>query len=296
MKQNKNIVRNIFVGLMLVFYSFTATAQEITMLVAGSKTGSRNHTAQLMLADSKANLIKGFELNVVSPGKVCKAHELVPSYVNDTPVLVLNLSRYAAAIEAGSASCDLYDIKKGYPVMSQVILNYFLSNTGLTTKDMHERPLKIGYAKNYQILKNWHKLIVEATGQPHQFVAYKGSGNLKKGLYSGEIDVGVFNQLRAVKMVKDDNASVLYTSEKTSDGYASLTDLDPALGRNQTETLFLFGGNKRMAKKIAKRLKANYENANGEWANYVLTSGVPHYFGKSKEADFQSAVDSWLQK
>lgn len=295
MKQNKNIVKNIFVGLILIFYGFTATAQEITMIVAGSKTGSRNHSAQLMLADSKANLIGGFELNVVSPGDVCKAHELVPDYISNTPVLILNLSRYEAAIETGTANCNLSDIKKGHPVISEVILNYFLSNTGLTTKDMHERPLKIGYAKNYQILKDWHQSIVEATGQPHQFVAYKGSGDLKKGLYSGEIDVGVFNQLRAVKMIKEDKLSVLYTSGKTPEGYASLTDLDTALGRNQTETLFLFGGNKKMAQKLASILKTNYENANGEWANYVLKSGVPLYFGDSDEADFQLAVDSWLQ-
>lgn len=195
----KNLVISTAVA---VAISSTAFASDLTILNAGSKTGSFSKQTTAYSQD----LSDEFNVTHVNPGDRCVAlGSLLPKIKG--PVLMPWASDYEA--NGRNGGCVTHDITKGTVIRYDVSPVFVCTRGGDVQKDSgkvgHTVPVDGPLARIVSELNNQF-------GTTHSSVVYNGSGDTRLAIINGEVDYALLSKKHSVKVMAADSSITCDTS------------------------------------------------------------------------------------
>jgi len=272
--------------------------QEMDIIVNGSLKGSTNAIAQLITKDSRAGKFPGIELTTVAPGNACKGFALIKQRpADDTFVTYYENYYQLVAKQKNDASCPHISFDNATPIVSYVQSLYLVTKKGTTLADFSNKKLKVGYSGSGP--ENiWHDQINAKFGQDHTFVGYSGSGNMRSGMASGEVDAvwTTYRHFLKLKKQKDVYTIAMRTLDTLDVDAPVLADHfnDPKLSRAFLSAWYVFNDRDGIAKNISDGLKADVENKTGEFGKYASTKKLILTFDQPTQKAMEKSL-SWDQ-
>lgn len=167
--------------------ALTATAEDLHIISAGSRTGSLTMQANAYAKDLGSN----YQIKISAPGNFCEALSLI----NDkTPTLFLWGHDFEAETRAGQCA----DNKK----LSNAIPIRFIKSPNLVcTMNREKNILKdsgtIGHTSPKKMFTNIVNNLNLAFNTNHKSVTYNGNGQVRLALVNGEVDFGIMTNEHA---------------------------------------------------------------------------------------------------
>jgi tripartite-type tricarboxylate transporter receptor subunit TctC len=278
-------------------HNWNSTNQELDIIVNGSLSGSTNAIAQLIAKDSQSGKFPGIKLTAVAPGNACKGFALIKQRPNDTFVTYYENYYQLVAKQKNDASCPSISFEDATPVVSYVQSLYLVTKKSTTLADFSNKKLKVGYSGSGP--ENiWHDQINAKFGQDHVFVGYSGSGNMRSGIASGEVDAVWTTYRHFLKLKKQkDVYSIAMRTLDTLDVDAPVLAHhfnDATLSRAFLSAWYVFNDRDGIAEKIANGLKNDVENKTGEFGTYANTKKLILTFDQPTQKAMEKSL-SWDQ-
>jgi tripartite-type tricarboxylate transporter receptor subunit TctC len=256
-------------------FNWNNTNQDLDLIVNGSLTGGANSVAQLIAKDSQSGKFNGITLTAVAPGNACKGFALVKQRPNDTFVTYYENYYQLVAKQKNNAACPYISFENATPIVSYVNPLYLVVKTnkgGKTLADFSNSKLKVGYSGSGPE-QSWHNQINEKFGQDHVFVGYSGSGNMRAGMSSEEVDAiwTTYSHFTRLKGQKDEYAIVMQTLDTLDIDVPVLAEHfnDATLSRAFLNAWYVFNDKNDIAKTISAQLEQDVKNNTGEFATYA---------------------------
>jgi tripartite-type tricarboxylate transporter receptor subunit TctC len=278
-------------------FNWNNTNQDLDLIVNGSLTGGANSVAQLIAKDSQSGKFPGIKLTAVAPGNACKGFALIKQRPNDTFVTYYENYYQLVAKQKNDASCPSISFEDATPVVSYVQSLYLVTKKSTTLADFSNKKLKVGYSGSGP--ENiWHDQINAKFGQDHVFVGYSGSGNMRSGIASGEVDAVWTTYRHFLKLKKQkDVYSIAMRTLDTLDVDAPVLAHhfnDATLSRAFLSAWYVFNDRDGIAEKIAHGLKTDVENKTGEFGTYANTKKLILTFDQPTQKAMEKSL-SWDQ-
>lgn len=295
-------MKKIIIVIFSILFCFgNAMAQQVDIIVTGSKSGSTNQMAQLIAKDSKQGSISGLTLNVVTPGDACKGFVLVSQRTDNKPFITHyeNFYQLVAKLKK-DPTCPYVSFENAKPIVSTLQGLYLVvKNTKKKTiENFSKEILKIGYSSDSEVGRGWHKQLNQAFGQDHMFVGYSGSGSLKKGLASGEIDAiwTTYGHFLSLKQIEDNYTIVLRTMDEldVNAPIAAKKFKNEKLTRAFLSTWYVFNDKQNIAKRISKSLEKDYNQKKGNFGAYANQKKLILSFDEKTQLKMEKSL-SWAQ-
>jgi tripartite-type tricarboxylate transporter receptor subunit TctC len=278
-------------------HNWNSTNQELDIIVNGSLSGSTNAIAQLIAKDSQSGKFPGIKLTAVAPGNACKGFALIKQRPNDTFVTYYENYYQLVAKQKNDASCPSISFEDATPVVSYVQSLYLVTKKSTTLADFSNKKLKVGYSGSGP--ENiWHDQINAKFGQDHVFVGYSGSGNMRSGIASGEVDAvwTTYRHFLKLKKQKDVYSIAMRTLDTLDVNAPVLAEHfnDATLSRAFLSAWYVFNDRDGIAEKIANGLKNDVENKTGEFGTYANTKKLILTFDQPTQKAMEKSL-SWDQ-
>ena len=295
-------MKKIIIAIFSILLCFgTAVAEQIDVIVTGSKTGSTNQVAQLIAKDSEQGHIHGLTLNVISPGDACKGFVLVSQKTDNKPFITHyeNFYQLVAKLK-NDPTCPYVSFENAKPIVSTVQGLYLVvKNTKKKSiENFSKEILKIGYSSDSEVERGWHGQMNQAFGQDHMFVGYSGSGSLKKGLASEEIDAiwTTYSHFLSLKEIEDNYTIVLRTMDEldVNAPIAAKKFKNEKLTRAFLSTWYVFNDQQDVAKRISKSLEKDYKQKKGNFGAYANQKKLILFFDQKTQLKMEKSL-SWAQ-
>jgi hypothetical protein len=268
------------------------------IIVNGSLKGSTNAIAQLISKDSQSGKFPGLKLTAVAPGNACKGFSLIKQKpADDTFVTYYENYYQLVAKQKNDASCPYISFDDATPIVSYVQSLYLVTKKGTTLADFSNKKLKVGYSGSGP--ENiWHDQINAKFGQDHTFVGYSGSGNMRSGMASGEVD-GVWTTYRhflKLKKQKDVYTIAMRTLDTLDVDAPVLADHfnDATLSRAFLSAWYVFNDKDGIASAISASLENDVNNKTGEFGTYANTKKLILTFDQVTQKAMEKSL-SWDQ-
>jgi hypothetical protein len=278
-------------------FNWNNTNQEMDIIVNGSLKGSTNAIAQLITKDSQSGKFPGLKLTAVAPGNACKGFSLIKQRPDETFVTYYENYYQLVAKQKNDASCPYISFENATPIVSYVQSLYLVTKKGTTLADFSNSKLKVGYSGSGPE-EIWHKQLNEKFGQDHVFVGYSGSGNMRSGIASGEVD-GVWTTYRhflKLKKQKDVYSIAMRTLDTLDVDAPVLAEHfnDNTLSRAFLSGWYVFNDNNGIADKISASLEQDVKDNTGEFGKYANTKKLILTFDQSTQTAMKKSL-SWDQ-
>ena len=275
---------------MAVLVALTAhAAPELTIVVAGSKTGTYTLASTMLSTDSKNQLTNGINVTLIEPGNACKGYAIAARMPTTDTFLIPIENLYAENAKAtNDPLCQAPDTAKAIPVFTEFQPLYLVARAGVNVGALKNKPVAIGYADDVLLEKNWHLQLSKSFGQDHRYVPYKGSGRLLKGMLAKDVDVIWTTQTRLNQLLKTEpgNFVVLAASSPSTDSDAPLISKllnDSTLDRAFVTTWWLMNDKNNISKNVVATLNQLYTDGKGEWGNWAVTNKKQFNFDKDQQ-------------
>ena len=281
-------------------FDWNNDSQELDIIVNGSLKGSTNAIAQLIAKDSQSGKFPGVKFTAVAPGNACKGFSLIKQRPDDTFLTYYENYYQLVAKQKNDASCPYISFNDATPVVSYVQSLYLVVKTnedGKTLNDFSNSKLKIGYSGSGPE-KVWHDKINQKFGQDHTFVGYSGSGNMRAGMASGEVDAiwTTYRHFLKLKSQKDEYAIAMRTLD-TLDVDAPILAKhfnDESLSRAFLSAWYVFNDKDGIATTISDSLAKDVKNKTGEFGTYASTKKLILTFDQPTQKAMEKSL-SWDQ-
>lgn len=279
-------------------HNWNSTNQEIDIIVNGSLSGSTNAIAQLIAKDSQTEKFPGIELTAVAPGNACKGFALIKQRpADDTFVTYYENYYQLVAKQKNDASCPHISFDDATPIVSYVQSLYLVTKKGTTLADFSNKKLKVGYSGSGP--ENiWHDQINAKFGQEHTFVGYSGSGNMRSGMASGEVDAvwTTYRHFLKLKKQKDVYTIAMRTLDTLDVDAPVLADHfnDATLSRAFLSAWYVFNDKNDIAKTISTQLEQDVKDNTGEFGTYANTKKLILTFDQPTQKAMEKGL-SWDQ-
>lgn len=281
--------------------AFSAQAADrLTVIVAGSKTGTLTLASNMLANDSKNNLLNGRTVELIEPGNACRGFaEAVERQEKDTFLVPIeNLYAQDAQLK-NDPLCPVPDVARATPVFTETQSLFLIVRQGTAFDQLKTQTLTVGHSSVGQLAKDWHQAMNQKFNQPHRYVGYQGSGNLIKGMLSKEVDAvwttwSGYNRL--VKTEPDSFVIVAASAPQSGKDFPLITDLlnDASLSRGFVITWWLFNDQNNQAKELSKTLKQLNDTAAGEWGRWAVENKKEFLFDQSEQRKVISS-QSWIK-
>ena len=282
-------------------HNWNSSDQDLEIIVNGSLKGSTNAVAQLLAKDSQADKFPGIKLSATAPGNACKGFSLVNQQPADATFITSYENYYQLVAERkNDASCPAVDFSKATPIISYVQSLYLVVKTnenGKTLADFGNTKLKIGYSGSGPE-KDWHEKMNKHFGQDHVFVGYKGSGNMRSGMASEEVDAiwTTYSHFTRLQKVKPEYAIIMRTLDQGRVEAPILAETfnDPSVSRAFLNAWYVFNDKDGIAGKISASLEKDVKANTGNFGAYANTKKLALTFDQPTQVDMEKSL-SWDQ-
>ena len=279
------------------FHNWNTSDQDLDIIVNGSLKGSTNAIAQLIAKDSQAGKFPGVKLTAVAPGNACKGFSLIKQRPGDTFVTYYENYYQLVAKKKNDESCPHISFDGATPVVSYVQSLYLVVKKGTTVEDFANKKLKVGYSGS-ALEKDWHSKMNKHWGQDHTFVGYKGSGNMRSGMASGEVDAvwTTYSHFLRLQKVKDEYAVIMRTLDQGRAEVPVLAEKfnDTTLNRAFLSAWYVFNDKDGIASKMSASLQKDVKSNTGEFGKYANTKKLMLEFDKVAQIEMEKAL-TWDQ-
>lgn len=274
-------------------------ADDITIVVAGSKTGTYTLASNMLSTDSKNQLTNGINVTLIEPGNACKGYAIAAQMPATDSFLIPieNLHAQNAKI-TNDPLCQAPDTTKAIPIFTEFQPLYLVARTGVSINDLKNKPVAIGYSTDVLLEKNWHLQLSKSFGQEHRYVPYKGSGSLLKGILAKDVDVIWTTQTRLNQLNKTEpgNFVVLAASSTDAESTPLISKLlsNSTLDRAFVTTWWLMNDKNDLSKNVVATLNQLYTNGKGEWGNWAVSNKKEFNFDKEQQLKMHQ-LGSWTK-
>ncbi len=277
-------------------FDWNNSSKDMDIIVNGSLTGSTNAIAQLIAKDSQSGTFPGIKLTAVAPGNACKGFALIKQRPADETFVTYYENYYQlVAKQKNDASCPYISFENATPIVSYVQSLYLITNEK-TLADFGKQKLKIGYSGTGPE-KDWHDKLTQKFSQDHTFVAYSGTGNLRSGMASGEVDAiwTTYRHFLKLKDQKDQYTIVMRTLDTLDVDAPILAEYfnDTSLSRAFLSGWYVFNDD-GTAKTISDKLASDVKNNTGEFGKYANTKKLILTFDQPTQKEMEKNL-SWDQ-
>jgi hypothetical protein len=293
-------LKNIIASMAVLVVMTAHAATELTIVVAGSKTGTYTLASNMLSSDSKNQLTNGINISLIQPGNPCKGYEAA-SQMPSTETFLVPIENLISenAVATNDPLCKVPSTATAVPVFTEFQPLYLVVRKGISIDDFKTKKFNVGYSVDVQLEKSWHLQMNKAFKQDHQYVPYKGSGSLLKGILAKDVDVAWTTQTRINQLLKTepDSFVVLAASATSSDSDAPLLSEvlgDSKLDRAFVTTWWLMNDKNNVSKDVVATLNSLYTSGKGEWGNWALTNKKQFNFDKDQQLKMQRQ-GSWVK-
>lgn len=291
----------LFINLLISAAALTASAADnLTIIVAGSKTGTITLASNMLVADGKQNLLGGRQIDLVEPGNACKGFTLASSQQNSETFLVPIENMYAENAKLkNDPLCVVPDTSKAIPVFTEVQAFYLVARKNLTLNDFKSKSLKIGYSSDDKLEKVWHEQMNKSINQSHQYIGYSGSGKLINGMLSGDVDICWITWTGYNSLLKSAPDTFVALASNMNEGRSEtkvpvLADVlnDPAIIRGNVITWWMFNDKNNQSQQLSQYLESLHSKGQGEWGKWTKENGKILKFN-AKEQRIIISAHAW---
>ena len=292
-------MKKIILTLILLIGTMTQSfADSIDIVVTGSKTGSVNLQGQQLTKDATDGKILNIkEVNLVSPGSACAGFVIVKEKLAKGESFIAysdNLYQAQSALK-NDPSCPLVSFDNAKPIVTLVQGMYLITTADMTLEKYENESLKVGFAYDNDLYRSWFKDMSDASGTKHTFVGYNGSGDVRKGMLSGEIDAywQTYSDVLALNKSQPDKFKVIATAYNDMDVDVPVITKrwkNEKLARGFVGTWYFFNDKKNLTKSISNSLKKNNAKGNGEWGAWTKNNKKKVLFDVRGQASLINGV------
>ena len=274
---------------MLLCVTIAHAADNLTLIIAGTKGGNLMIASNLLANDSKNNLLNGQTISLIEPGNPCRGFaEAVKRQDKETflvPVENLNL---ANAQLKNDPLCPPPDLLRAKPVYTEVQPLYLVARKSVSLVDLKSRPINVGYSSDSQLEKNWHQSLNQSFQQRHQFIGYPGSTSLVNGMLAKDIDVSWlllsgFNRLD--KAAPGEFVLLSVSAPETIVGAQPIATLlgNQSLSRLIIVTWWLFNEQPGQSLELSRALEKLNRQGIGEWGHWAVENKKEFLFDQKQQ-------------
>lgn len=292
-------MKKIIISLLsILLLSTTAYAGSIDIVVTGSKTGSINLQGQQFVKDASDGLISNVkEINLISPGSACAGFVIVQDKIAKGESFIAysdNLYQAQSALK-NDPGCPVVSFEKAKPIVTLVQGMYLITTADITLEQYEGKSLKVGFAYNNELYQTWLADMNSSAGTTHSFVGYNGSGDVRKGLLSGEVDAiwQTYGDLLALEKSAPGKFKVIASAYNDMDiNVPSITKRwkNEKLARGFVGTWYFFNDEKNLTKKISSSLKNNNKSGKGEWGSWTKNNKKKVLFDVKGQASLINGI------
>lgn len=282
-------------------FNWNNADKQYEIIVNGSLKGSTNAVAQILAKDSQAGAFPGIKLSANAPGNACKGFQLVQKQEPGKTFVTSYENYYQLVAERkNDPTCPAIDFSKGTPIVSYVQSLYLVVKTnesGKTLEDFKNKKLKVGFSGSGPE-KEWLEKQNKHFGQDHVFVGYKGSGNMRTGMASEEVDAiwTTYSHFQRLQKVKPEYAIIMRTLDQGRVDVPILSEVfnDKTLDRAFLNAWYVFNDKDGIAKKISAKLEKDSKANTGNFGTYANTKKLVMTFDQGTQVDMEKAL-TWDQ-
>jgi hypothetical protein len=282
-------IKTIVAVAMLLGATIALAADNLTLIIAGTKGGNLMITSNLLANDAKNNLLNGQKISLIEPGNPCRGFaEAAKRQDKETflmPVENLNLSN---AQLKNDPLCPAPDLLRAKPIYSEVQPLYLVLRKTVSLADLKSRSINIGYSSDDPFKKSWHQSLSQSFQQRHQYIGYPGSTGLVNGMLAKDVDVGWlllsgFNQLD--KAAPGEFVLVSVSATESITGVTPIATLlgNQSLSRLIIVTWWLFNEQPGQSLELSRTLEKSYRAGTGDWGRWAVENKKEFLFDQKQQ-------------
>lgn len=288
-------IKTILAVAMLLGATVAHAADNLTIIVAGSKGGNLQLSSNLLANDAKNNLLNGQTISLIEPGNACRGFaEAVKRQDKETFLIPIENLLFANAHAKNDPLCPVPDLLRARPVYTEVAPFYLVARKTVLFADLRLRPINIGYSSDSQLEKNWHQLMNQSFQQQHRFIGYQGSTDQFNGLLAKDVDVAWVTFPSVNRLEKAAPGEFVLLAVSSADPVTGTTPIatllkNQSLTRALVNTWWLYNEQPGQSLELSRAVEKLYRSGTGEWGRWAVANKKEFSFdSKQQLKDFHS--------